>query len=203
MPNPVCKILPVKTIGVWASAQVYRVPIAKFDISDFIEHVAGESPSSLRQVVYRFDKVIESELRRAAKVVKSKDPIGYTKGWRQKHILEIIFAGNETATTVLFYRDYWLDPQDKLMSDVYECPSFRCPGPKHVCLGFCDEIEERIKLLPPWDRNGIVAGTKQLIQLEINTHIEVGPPIDVLTIDLAGARRIDQDPQSKCPPITP
>lgn len=203
MPNPVCKILPLKTVGVWASAQVYRAPVAKFDIGDLIERVAGDSPRSLRQVVYRFDKVIEAELRRAAKIVKSKDPTGYAKAWRRKHVLEIIFAGRESTTTVLFYRDYWLDPQDELMSDVYECPSFRCPGPRRACLGFCDEIAERVKLFPPWDRNGIVEGTRELIQSEINTHIEVGPPIDVLTIDLAGAQRIGQEPQSKCPPITP
>lgn len=204
LPNPTCKILSPDGRRFWASAQVYKEPLANFNIETLVNNVWA-SGSSLSQWVKAFDQKIVAELRRTIGIVKSKAPASYSNTYLDKHVLVIVFFGFENGVPTVSYRDYRTNAIGELLEPTKnECPGPNCPDTgMRYCLGGCAEVDEIIKQDKNWQRGGLVPTTRRLINAEIQADWTVGPPIDTLQIDRNGPRWVGQDPQSKCQPITP
>lgn len=133
--------------------------------------------------------------------LKEHDPETYLEKVEGGQIfLKILIAGFDKDKPLLFVRQFRALPLNRRSIGVSVVPDdclADCVGEISIrSLGETAAIDGLPEETPGFWKNGIVEGVRRLIETEIAARSEyVGPPVDILRIDRAGARWIQKKPE--------
>ena len=164
---------------------------------------ASKMQGTIEQKVDKIEDMIKEPLIRVLDRFRQEHPLGYGQRFGTGSALQIIFFGVENGYTFVLVSDFI--PTPSLSAPVqlnikrYNCPGVACPTGEQIFIGgYYDAIKRFLTEKPDYWRENTVEAVRRLIELEIeDVPDNVGPPIDILRVDMNGGRWIQKKEQ--CP----
>lgn len=189
-----CKIYQYDNLF-FAASGVKKAP--SFDI----EQIAEQSLSGTGTIMDKVTRFRHSLLEELPKVMGQKPPIEFPITF------EYAIAGIENCQPVVHH--IYLPPNSKDIADLNwrSLPLDIAPDIQSavIFLGRHHVIDRYSTKHPGWISEGnIFDHLRELIRMEMKASpLWVGEPIDILSIDSAGAHWVGSSPESKCAPLRP
>jgi hypothetical protein len=160
---------------------------------------ASRSPGKLIDKMNGFERGVLPGLRRALENIKAKYPASYQKDFAGKPGIDIIFAGVENDSLAMVVKRIGLEdfPQAGVVLQ-YPIENLTFDA---VYIGQHDAILHFREKNPNWwqeGRRNLIKSARSLIEMQISeTPLTVGPPVDTLSIELAGHRWTNLKPECR------
>jgi len=183
----------------FASAGLLRDEKGLFNVRETVLK-ARQAGDSIYETAERFTAMIVPCLTNAVGDVERASP-GLFKSSNTWPSVEIIFFGVVHGVPVLCVRYFNLDLSfvpPKVTVGRLDCPGDCATGMTWAFAGNHTEMEKFLDSNPGYlKKNGFVPTINVLIQKEIEAAPDhVGPPIEILMVDKAGARWLQRKPQT-------
>lgn len=194
-----CKIIQTPDIF-YAMAGIPEDPETGFFAHDIVVE-AARSPGKLIDKVNQFEKMVLPGLRRALENIKRRYPASYQEDFAGKPGIDIVFAGIENHALAMVVKRIGLEDFAEAGA-VRQYEAQKVPSDfDAVYIGQNEGIQRFEQQNPNWWQEGrrdLIKSARSLVEVEISDAPHtVGPPIDILSIDLSGHQWIEIKPQCR------